>query len=103
MYPYRILDFPRIAFEFIGLNGLNGMEDVIMAAPSPNSATKPVISFSFNAANAILLGCKDRVHVDVILLVFYEQPIPEVYSRQPDAPAHCPLPEPVCTEDGVCE
>ena len=100
MYPYRALDFPRIAFEFIGLGGL---EDVIMAAPSPSSATKPALSFSFNAANAILLGCAERTHLEVFMLVFYDQPIPEVYTRQPDAPAHCPLPEPVCTVDGVCE
>lgn len=99
-YPYRVLDFPRIAFEFIGPDR---MEHIIMAAPSPNSATKPAVSFSFNAADVILLGCTEKTHVEVILLVFYEQPIPEVFSRQPDAPAHCPLPKPVCTEEGVCE
>ncbi len=99
-YPYQILDFPRLAFVFIGPGKLH---NAIMAAPAPDNTDRPAIRFSLNTAHAILLGCADKTNVDVVMLVFYEQPDVVIYSRQPAAPPSCPLPELVCKEDEKCE
>jgi hypothetical protein len=95
--------FPRITFTLIGPQGEFGV-----SLPQ----RKPPAEFP-NAIDAIVFGCphvpaaneKGRLspYYDALVVILLTDHGPVMYSRQPDAPLACPLPEPVCTSRKDCK
>ena len=90
-YPYKVLGFPRIAFMMIGSNGENS---VILPQEE--------VSYFPNASDIIVLGCQKDDYIDALAVVMIkEQTV--VYVRQPSSPLQCPLQQPVCNDNHVCQ
>lgn len=53
-----------------------------------------------HAADALVFGCVQDGVLNIWALVLPESDA--VHGRQPSAPLHCPLPEPVCDNNGWC-
>lgn len=95
--------FPRITFTLIGPQGEFGVS-------LPQS--KPPVEFP-NAIDAIVFGCshvplageKGRLspYYDAVLVILLTDDGPVIYTRQPEVPLSCPLPEPVCTSRKNCK
>jgi len=90
-YPYGVLGFPRVAFTLIGADGLN-----YVLLPGKE------IPYFPNASDVIVLGCQENDYLDALLVVVIEDQ-QVVYTRQPPAPLQCPLPQPVCDNNHVCQ
>jgi len=93
--PYHPREYPRLVFVLIGPQG---MQHVMLAASGPQ-----VIP---NAADVTVLGCRLReAGYDMIqaLVVTVEGPDQQsALERDPAASLRCPLPEPVCDDNGNC-
>jgi len=89
--PYTARDYPRTVFMLIGPHG---MSHVLLPGDVP--ALLP------NASDAIVLGCWD--HQDnLISALAVALPVQQTgMTRSPAAPLSCPLPEPVCDNNGNC-
>lgn len=86
------VDFPHLEFYLLGL------ED-----------TQKVVLYKLssvqleNNTNVLVLGCKDKKsgYVDALIVVT-GTPENTVYIRHTDPPLKCPLPQPVCDNNGNC-
>jgi len=89
--PYSVMGFPRIAFMVVGPHGASA---VILPQED--------IPYFPNAADVYVLGCQKDDYIDALaVLVLDDQQV--VYVRQPSSPLECPLPQPVCNENHVCQ
>jgi hypothetical protein len=91
--PYTARDFPRTVFVHVGPAGL-----LHVVLPGGRTAALP------DASDAIVLGC--RVHglgfnlVQAVAVVLPDQRLGIL--RNPAVPLECPLPDPVCDDNGNC-
>lgn len=53
-----------------------------------------------HTADVFVIGCREDEFLDAWAVILPE--IAAVYVRQPETPPHCPLPEPVCDNNGWC-
>jgi hypothetical protein len=90
-YPYGVMGFPRIAFTVIGPNGGSS---VILPQDD-------VINFP-NASDVIVLGCQGSDYLDALAVVVIENQA-VVYVRSPSSPLQCPLQQPVCGANHICQ
>jgi hypothetical protein len=90
-YPYGVMGFPRLAFTMIGPKGANSVilpQDEILYFP--------------DASDVIVLGCQEGAYIDALaIVVIKDQTV--VYARKPISPLQCPLQQPVCDENHVCQ
>jgi hypothetical protein len=89
--PYSVMGFPRIAFTMIGPYGENS---VILPQGE--------VFYFPNASDVIVIGCQEGEYLDALAVVVIEDQT-VVYVRQPVSPLQCPLPQPVCNENRVCQ
>ncbi|HEY5984586.1 MAG TPA: hypothetical protein VIU38_14065, partial [Anaerolineales bacterium] len=92
--PYTARDYPRTAFMLIGPEGY-----VYVLLPGRRPAPLP------NASDAIVLGCRS-VEAGYNLVSAWAVALPEEgigVIRTPAAPLQCPLPEPLCDDNGNCQ
>ncbi|MCS6993113.1 MAG: hypothetical protein NZP74_04715 [Anaerolineales bacterium] len=82
--------YSRMAFTVIGQHG--HLPVVLVTGDSWFSLP--------HAADAMVLGCQKGEFVDAWAVILPESGA--VHLRQPAAPLVCPLPEPVCDNNGVC-
>ena len=97
---YSREDYPRVGFTFIGPFGVG-------QAVLPLS--QPPLYFP-HAEDIIVIGCKRKgwthaitFSLDALMVIFPGEDETLVYTRDPMAPLHCPLSEPVCDEDRNCK
>jgi hypothetical protein len=81
-YPYKPLDYSRLAFYLIGDDGT---KNVLLAGSLPKGLT--------NTSSAIIVGCRERNYIDAAVIVLTE-PVQRVYLRDPLPDPTCPLPIP---------
>lgn len=81
-FPYKPLDYPRLAFTLIGADGTI---NIVLAGPIPQGLT--------NARSAIIIGCKEKGYIDaaVVILTGNNQ---SAYFREPLPDPICPFPMP---------
>jgi hypothetical protein len=89
--PYAPRDYPRTVFMLIGPHG---MSHVILPGDTP--AHLP------NVSDAIVLGCWDRTDNLISALAVVLPARHSVFVRDPSTQASCPLPAPVCDNNGNC-
>jgi hypothetical protein len=86
-------DYPRTVFVLLGPQGY-GQVLLPMGAPRPLP----------NASDAVVLGCRTPEEgydfIDAVAVVLPQQAT--ALARSPAAPLSCPLPEPVCDNNGNC-
>jgi hypothetical protein len=91
--PFLAVNYPRTVFVLIGPHGL-----AYVVLPGRVPKVLP------NASDAALLGCESHAEgyslVSAVALILPEQGA--TYARSPAAPLTCPLPEPVCDNNGNC-
>ena len=90
-YPYNPMGFPRIAFTMIGSGGTN-----YVVLP------KGRVPYFPNTSDVIVLGCQEGANIDALAVVVIDERA-EVYVRQPASPLQCPLQQPVCNDNHVCQ
>ena len=90
-YPYHTLGFPRTAFRLIGPAG---ERSVVLPGDVPE--------YLPHAGDVLVLGCRGANYFDALLVIVLDGN-GAVYSRQPEAPLQCPLPQPVCDNNSVCQ
>lgn len=93
-WAFRKLDFPRTVFTLIGPQG---SAYVLLAGPSPDRFP--------NASDVLVLGCRavnDARHptIEAALVVLSEEGV--AFRRHPQVPLACPMPEPICNNNGKC-
>jgi hypothetical protein len=76
-FPYKTLDYPRLAFYLIGNEGTR---NILLTGPIPKGLT--------NGSNAIIVGCREKDYIDAKAILFTDLD-QKVYFRDP-------LPEPDC-------
>lgn len=89
--PYTARDYPRTVFVLIGLRGSK-----YVMLPGDRPGRLP------NASDAIVLGCLDRQSGLISALAVALPNLRAGLERSPVAPLNCPLPEPVCDNNGNC-
>jgi hypothetical protein len=82
-FPYATLDYPRLAFYLIGPSDT---KNVLLMGPVPVGLK--------NNSNAIIVGCKEKDHIDAIVIVLTDNPGQSAHFREPLPGTTCPLPEP---------
>ena len=88
--PYRLMDFPRLAFTLIGPQGQRG---VVLPGQLPFSLP--------NGSDVIVLGCFNKNYMDALAVFVLDEPA-EVYTRSPEAPLECPVKPPICVNKERC-
>jgi hypothetical protein len=90
-YPYQNLGFPRTAFKLVGPVGESSI--VLPGSVPANLA---------HASDVLVLGCKMQNYVDALVVIELGEN-GTAYARQPEAPLECPLQQPVCNNNSVCQ
>jgi hypothetical protein len=89
-YPFTTMNFPRTGFFLIGPKG----QDNILL---PGSVPK----YLPHASDALVIGCREQNYVDALLVV--ELDTDAAYARRPKSELTCPLRQPVCENNTVCQ
>ena len=90
-YPYQNLGFPRTAFKLVGPVGESS---IVLPGNVPASLAQ--------ASDVLVLGCKMQNYVDALIVIALGEN-GTAYARQPEAPLECPLQQPVCNNNSVCQ
>ena len=91
IYPYVTMGFPRTAFTFIGPHGERG---VILPGDVPKHFPQ--------AADALILGCREEKYLDALAVILLDDS-GAIYIRSPQSDLGCPLQQPVCNSNRVCQ
>jgi hypothetical protein len=92
-------DFPRLAFTLIGDFGQAGV--VLPLNESP--------TYFPNGSDVVMLGCRRSdtgvlyPYTDAWLVIVFDDERETVYLREPNLPLQCPLPEPICDDNRICQ
>jgi hypothetical protein len=89
--PFTVMIFPRTAFHLIGPKGADG---VILPGGFPK--------YFPHAADALVIGCRGTDYVDALAVIFLDGS-GTAYTRWPASELTCPLRQPVCENNTVCE
>jgi len=90
-YPYQTLEFPRTAFKLIGPGGEHS---IILPGHDPVSLP--------HTSDVLVVGCQRLDYFDALLVIVLGNN-GAVYERVPKAPLACPLQQPVCSNNSVCQ
>ena len=96
---YAAKEFPRLSFTLIGKFGQVGV--ILPLDESPR--------YYPNGADVIMLGCRHSdtgvlyPYTDALAVIVLDGAERTLYTREPSHPLECPLPEPVCDENHICE
>jgi hypothetical protein len=90
-FPYDTLGFPRTAFMLIGPAGERG---VVLPGDIPE--------YLPHTSDVLVLGCQGATNFDALMVIVLNGN-KVAYSRQPEAPLQCPVPQPVCDNNSVCQ
>jgi hypothetical protein len=90
-YPFHTLAFPRTAFKLIGLAGEHS---VVLPGEMPE--------YLPHASDVLVLGCNGTEYFDALMVIVLDDN-EAAYSRHPEAPLGCPMPQPVCDNNSVCQ
>ncbi|HXQ33850.1 MAG TPA: hypothetical protein VN843_07555, partial [Anaerolineales bacterium] len=91
LYPFVTMGFPRTAFTLIGPHGDRG---VILPGDAPK--------YFPHAADALVLGCKEEKYLDALAVIILDES-DAIYTRSPKSDLQCPLKQPVCNSNRVCQ
>ena len=91
LYPFVVMGFPRTAFTLIGPQGERG---VILPGPLPDHFP--------HAVDAIVLGCKEEKYLDALAVILLDES-GAIYTRAPKSDLRCPLKQPICNSNRVCQ
>ncbi|MEJ5201772.1 MAG: hypothetical protein WHV66_06015 [Anaerolineales bacterium] len=86
----RIRPYPRLTFYLIGADINSGI-----VLPLDGIPQLP------NGAEVVVIGCTGKFAVDAWSIIWLDHQT--AYRRSPVAPLRCPLPEPKCDENHVCQ
>jgi hypothetical protein len=89
--PYTTMQFPRTGFVLVGPTGSEG---VVLPGEFPK--------YFPHAADALVIGCKEKDYTDAVAVVLLDG-TRTVYTRSPMSALTCPLKQPVCENNTVCE
>ncbi len=89
--PFVTMGFPRTAFTLIGPEGEQG---VVLPGDSPE--------YFPHAVDAIVLGCKEEKYLDALAVILLDEN-GAIYTRAPKSELRCPLKQPVCNNNRVCQ
>jgi len=90
-YPYNTLGFPRTAFKVIGPAG---EYSVVLPGDVPQ--------YLPHTSDVLVLGCNGQDYFDaLIVVVLGDNDL--IYTRQPESELQCPLQQPVCNNNSVCQ
>lgn len=91
--PYTSRNYPRTVFMLIGPQGT--LHVMLPGAPP---------DLLLDASDVIVLGCRKRVQnydmIDALVITLPDQQLGLL--RSPAAPLDCPVPDPVCDNNGTC-
>ncbi len=90
-YPYVSMGFPRTAFTLIGPGGERG---VILPGDAPQNFPHGV--------DALVLGCGEEKYLDALVVILLDDNV-AVYTRSPKSDLQCPLKQPACDNNRVCQ
>jgi hypothetical protein len=90
-YPFHALGFPRTAFKLIGPAGEHS---VVLPGGIPE--------YLPHASDVLVLGCNGTDYFDALVVIVLDGH-GAAYVREPEAPLQCPLPQPVCNNNSVCQ
>ncbi len=90
-YPYTEMGFPRTGFVLIGPAGQQG---VLLPGESPRHFP--------HGADVLVLGCKGHNYTDALVVVVLDE-TNAIYTRSPESELTCPLKQPVCDNNRVCQ
>ena len=90
-YPFVKMGFPRTAFTLIGPQGERG---VILPGNAPD--------YFPHAVDAIVFGCKSEKYLDALAVILLDEN-GAIYIRAPKSDLQCPLKQPVCNSNRVCQ
>ncbi|HSV85884.1 MAG TPA: hypothetical protein VLH85_04875 [Levilinea sp.] len=90
-WPYRVQEYPRLAFFVIGPHGSH-------FAVLPLSEVPEEVA---SGADVVLFGCAQKRPIQVLFLLLRGNQ-EQLYLREPSAPMECPLPAPVCDDNRIC-
>ena len=91
VYPSIALEFPRTAFKVIGPT-----EDFSVILPGD------VHQYFPQASDVLVLGCNGSDYLDAVLVIMLDENN-VLYKREPASPLQCPLQQPVCSNNSVCQ
>jgi len=90
-YPYNTLGFPRTAFKVIGPAG---EYSVVLPGDVPQ--------YLPHTSDVLVLGCNGQDYFDaLVVIVLGDNGL--IYTRQPESELQCPLQQPVCNNNSVCQ
>ena len=89
--PFVTMGFPRTAFTLIGQEGEQG---IILPGDSPK--------YFPHAVDALVLGCKEEKYLDALAVILLDKS-GAIYTRAPKSDLQCPLKQPVCNSNRVCQ
>jgi hypothetical protein len=90
-YPFTNMDFPRTGFFLVGPNG---QDNIVLPGGIPQYLPQ--------ASDALVIGCKEQNYVDALLVIVLKK-TDAVYTRWPKSELTCPLKQPVCENNTVCQ
>ncbi len=90
-YPYTAMGFPRMAFITIGPAG---ERSVVLPGD--------VLQYPSHTSDVLVLGCKGTKYVDALVVIVLDEH-GTVYTRKPASALQCPLQQPVCNNNSVCQ
>lgn len=90
-YPYVTMDFPRTAFQVIGPLG---EKSVVLPGDAP--------SYLPHASDVLVLGCNGQHYLDALVVIVLDGK-GAIYTRKPESELLCPLPQPVCNNNSICQ
>ena len=90
-YPYTVMGFPRTGFVLIGPKGA---DNVVLPGGIPEHFP--------HAEDALVLGCREQNYVDAVAVILLDG-TETIYTRWPMSKLTCPLKQPVCRNNVVCE
>lgn len=90
-YPFTTMDFPRTGFFLLGPKG---QDNILLPGGIPQYLPQ--------AADALVIGCREQNYVDALMVMVLEKN-EAIYSRWPKSELTCPLKQPVCQNNTVCE
>lgn len=90
-HPYVVMGFPRTGFKLIGPAG---EYSIVLPGEAPEHLP--------HASDVLVLGCNGQNYLDALVVIVLDDR-ESIYARQPYAGFECPLPEPVCNNNSVCQ
>ena len=84
------MGFPRTAFKLIGPVG---ERSVVLPGGMP--------SYFPHTSDVLVLGCNGQNYFDALVVIVLDNN-KAIYTRAPESELQCPLKQPVCNNNSVC-